>query len=107
MTLLPGVMVDVSSLAEDASKGYHANPYQPHPEPEWRCLKFRCSEGGLLAFEQWSEQQKMGGLISGLNQQGGRGTAGSETAHSTPIGKNIAQNQGFEGGVRGGGGTAP
>jgi len=107
MTLLPGVMVDVSSLAEDSSNGYQAKPNQPHPEPEWRCLKFRCSEGGLLAFEQWSEQQKMGGLISGLNQQADRGTAGSDTAQSTPSGKNIAPNQGFEGGGRGGRGTAP
>jgi DNA primase len=74
MALLPGVMVDVS-LAEDASNGYQGKPNQQHPEPEWRCAKFRCSEGGLLAFEEWKEQQKMGGLISDLNQQGGRGTA--------------------------------
>jgi len=104
MTLLPGVMVDVS---EDASNGYQGKPSQPHPEPEWRCAKFRCSEGGLLAFEEWHEQQKMRDLIPDFNQQDDRGTAGSDTAQSTPIGKNIAQNQGFEGGGRGGRGTAP
>lgn len=73
MALLPGVMVDVS-LAEDASNGYQGKPQQ-HPEPEWRCAKFRCSEGGLLAFEEWSERQKMGALIPDLNQQGELGTA--------------------------------
>jgi len=72
MALLPGVMVDVS-LAEDASNGYQGKPNQPHPEPGWRCAKFRCSEGGLLAFEEWNEQQKMRGLAPDLNQQGDRG----------------------------------
>jgi hypothetical protein len=105
MTLLPGVMVDVS-LAEDASNGYRGKPNQPHPEPEWRCAKFRCSEGGLLAFEEWSEQQKMGGLIPDLNQQGDRGTAGGATAQSTSSGRNITQTQGFEGSDRGDRGTA-
>jgi len=73
MTLLPGVMVDVS-LAE-ASNGYQGKPNPQPPEPEWRCAKFRCSEGGLLAFEEWNEQQKMGGLIPDFYQQGDRGTA--------------------------------
>jgi len=108
MTLLPGVMVDVS-LAEDASNGYQAKPNQQHPEPEWRCAKFRCSEGGLLAFEEWNEQQKMRGLAPDLNQQGNRGTPGGDTAQPTANGKNIAQNQGFGGseqGERGDRGTA-
>jgi DNA primase/phage/plasmid-associated DNA primase len=104
MTLLPGVMVDVS-LAEDASNGYQGKPNQPHPEPEWRCAKFRCSEGGLLAFEEWNEQQKMGGLIPDLNQPGNRGITGGDTAQSTSIGKNTAQTQGFGGSNRGDRGT--
>ncbi|MEG4407028.1 toprim domain-containing protein [Microcoleus sp. MON2_D5] len=94
MTLLPGVMVDVS-LAEDASNGYQGKPNQPHPEPEWRCAKFRCSEGGLLAFEEWNEQQKMGGLIPDLNQQDDQGMTGGDTTQSTLISKNTTQNQGF------------
>jgi hypothetical protein len=105
MALLPGVMVDVS-LADDASNGYQGKPKQQHPEPEWRCAKFRCSEGGLLAFEEWHEQQKMGGLIPDFNQQGDRGITGGVTAQSTSIGKNIVQTQGFEGDERGGRGTA-
>jgi hypothetical protein len=55
----------------------------------------------LLAFEEWNEQQKMGGLAPDLNQQGDRGTAGGGTAQSTSSGKNIVQTQGFEGGGRG------
>jgi hypothetical protein len=54
LTLIPGVMVDVS-LTEDASNGYQGKP-QLAPEPEWRCAKFRCKEGGLLAFDEWQEQ---------------------------------------------------
>jgi hypothetical protein len=93
-------MVDVS-LAEDASNGYQGKPNQQQPEPEWRCAKFRCSEGGLLAFEEWSEQQKMGGLIPDFNQQGDRGTTGGVTTQSTLISKNITQTQGFEGSDQG------
>jgi phage/plasmid-associated DNA primase len=107
MALLPGAMVDVS-LAEDASNGYQGKPSQQHPEPEWRCAKFRCSEGGLLAFEEWNEQQKMGGLISDLNQPGDRGITGGDTTQSTLSSKNTTQNQGFEGsdlGDRGNRGT--
>ena len=100
MTLLPGVMVDVS-LAEDASNGYQGKPNHPHPEPEWRCAKFRCSEGGLLAFEEWSEQQKMGAPIPDFKQQGDRGTTRGDTIQSTSIGKNITQNQGFGGSEQG------
>ena len=58
MALLPGVMVDVS-LTEDVSNGYQGKPNPQHPEPEWRCAKFRCSEGGLLAFEEWSYRSMM------------------------------------------------
>ncbi|MEG3833997.1 toprim domain-containing protein [Microcoleus sp. Z1_C3] len=58
MTLLPGVMVDVSQ-ADDVSNGYQGKPNQQHPEPEWRCAKFLCSEGGLLAFETWSDLSSM------------------------------------------------
>jgi len=104
MTLLPGVMVDVS-LAEDASNGYQGKSNQQHPEPEWRCAKFRCSEGGLLAFEEWSEQQKMGGLIPDLTQQGDQGITGDVTTQSILFSKNIMQNQGFEGSDLGDQGT--
>ena len=100
MALLPGVMVDVS-LAEDASNGYQGKPNQPRPEPEWRCAKFRCSEGGLLAFEEWNEQQKMGGLAPDVNQQGDLETAEGDTALSAALGKNIPQNQGFGGSEQG------
>jgi hypothetical protein len=89
-------MVDVSD-ADGASNGYQGKATQQHSEPEWRCAKFRCSEGGLLAFEEWNEQQKMGGPIPDFKQQSDRGTAGSDTAQSAAIGKNIAQNQGFGG----------
>ncbi|MEG4195894.1 toprim domain-containing protein, partial [Microcoleus sp. S36a_D3] len=72
ITLLAGVMVDVS-LAEDASNGYQGKPNHQPPEPEWRCAKFLCSEGGLLAFEEWSEQQKREPLTPDFYQQGDRG----------------------------------
>lgn len=104
MTLLPGVMVDVS-LADDASNGYQGKPNQPHPEPEWRCAKFRCSEGGLLAFEEWSEQQKMGGLAPDLNQNNDQGITGGDTTQSTLICKNTTQNQEFEASDQGDQGT--
>ena len=96
ITLLPGVMVDLS-LAENASNGYQGKPNQPHPEPEWRCAKFRCSEGGLLAFEEWNEQQKIGGLAPDFNQQGDLGITGGVTTQSTSICKNTTQTKGFEG----------
>lgn len=85
MALLPGVMVDVS-LTEDASNGYQGKPnHQPH-EPEWRCAKFRCSEGGLLAFEEWNEQQKRGGLIPDFYQQGDRGDLGTAPLTNERVG---------------------
>jgi phage/plasmid-associated DNA primase len=58
MALLPGVMVDVSE-ANDVSNGYQGKPNHQNPEPEWRCAKFRCCEGGLLAFEEWSYRNTM------------------------------------------------
>ena len=58
MTLLPSVMVDVSE-ANDVSNGYQGKPNHQNPEPEWRCVKFRCSEGGLLAFEEWNYRSMM------------------------------------------------
>ncbi len=100
MTLLPGVMVDVS-LAEDASNGYQGKPQQQPPEPEWRCAKFLCSEGGLLAFEEWSEQQKREPLTPDFNQQGDRGITRGDTTQSTSIGKDTTQNQGFDGSEQG------
>ncbi|MEG4242953.1 toprim domain-containing protein [Microcoleus sp. Pol10_D6] len=100
MALLPGVMVDVS-LTEDTSNGYQGKPNQQHPEPEWRCAKFLCSEGGLLAFEEWNEQQKREPQTIDFNQQGDRGITGGVTTQSTLIGKNTTLNQGFEGSDQG------
>ncbi|MEG4997697.1 toprim domain-containing protein [Microcoleus sp. B4-D4] len=92
ITLLPGVMVDVS-LADDASNGYQGKPNQ-HPEPEWRCAKFRCSEGGLLAFEEWNEQQKMGNAIPDLSQPSDGGITGCDTAPPASLSNNIALTPG-------------
>lgn len=109
MTLLPGVMVDVS-LTEDASNGYQGKPNPQPPEPEWRCAKFLCSEGGLLAFEEWNEQQKRELLTPDFNQQGDQGTTRGDTTQSTLISKDTTQNQWFEGsdqGDQGDQGTTP
>ncbi|MEG5237023.1 toprim domain-containing protein [Microcoleus sp. AT9b-C3] len=100
MTLLPGVMVDVS-LTEETSNGYQGKPNPQPPEPEWRCAKFLCSEGGLLAFEEWSEQQKREPLTPDFNQQGDQGTTRGDTTQSTLIGKDTTQNQGLEGSEQG------
>ncbi|MFS8118921.1 MAG: hypothetical protein ACMG55_10580, partial [Microcoleus sp.] len=95
MTLLPSVMVDVSEAAE-ASNGYLGTPNQ-HSEPEWRCAKFRCSEGGLLAFEEfWSdrsllEEQTPDSASIASN------TLESNTIQSAPIAQNTTQNQGVNG----------
>lgn len=66
IALIPGVMVDIS-LTEDASNGYQGKP-QLTPEPEWRCAKFRCCEGGLLAFEEWNERNTSAPLAPSFNQ---------------------------------------
>jgi len=58
ITLLPGVMVDVFQ-ASNISNGYQGKQNPQHLEPDWRCAKYLCSEGGLLAFEQWSDQRLM------------------------------------------------
>ncbi|MCC3537582.1 MAG: toprim domain-containing protein [Microcoleus sp. PH2017_25_DOB_D_A] len=79
MALIPGVMVDVS-LTEDVSNGYQGKPNPQHPEPEWRCAKFRCCEGGLLAFEEWNERNMMGGITPDFDQEsnGNANTQGNE-----------------------------
>ena len=70
MTLLPGVMVDVSQ-ANEVSNDYQGKPNKQHREPEWRCVKFLCSEGGLLAFEKWSDQSSMRAItLHPFNDQG-------------------------------------
>ncbi|MEG5150190.1 toprim domain-containing protein [Microcoleus sp. AT9b-C2] len=100
MTLLPGVMVDVSA-SDDVSNGYRGTPRQ-HSEPEWRCAKFLCSEGGLLAFEEWSDRRSMRAIA--LHPPNDRGES------SCPDMQNTTQNQWFEGsdrGDRGDWGTAP
>lgn len=73
MALLPGVMVDVS-LAEGAASGYAGKPNYQNPEPEWRCAKVRCCEGGLLAFEEWDEQNKVRDQVPDFARQGDLGT---------------------------------
>ncbi|MEO9127337.1 MAG: toprim domain-containing protein, partial [Microcoleus sp.] len=98
MTLLPSVMVDVSEA--EASNGYQGTQNQ-HSEPEWRCAKFRCFEGGLLAFEEfWSERSLLDGISSdsasivndttqnqGLNgyKPNDQGVTGGQTLHSALI----------------------
>lgn len=79
MALIPGVMVDVS-LTEDVSNGYQGKPNPQHPEPEWRCAKFRCCEGGLLAFEEWNERNMMGGITPDFDREsnGNANTQGNE-----------------------------
>ena len=94
MALLPGVMVDVSEAC-DVSNGYQGKPTRHHPEPEWRCAKFLCSEGGLLAFEEWNEQKTLGGITPDFSQPNDRDIVGGLTPDSTPIGKNTAENQDF------------
>ena len=92
MTLLPGVMVDVSE-ASDASNGYQGKPNQQHPEPEWRCAKFLCSEGGLLAFETWSDLSSMRAIaLHSPNDQG---------RSMYPEHQETKQNQWFEASDRG------
>jgi hypothetical protein len=101
MTLLPGVMVDVSQTSE-GSNGYQGKPNQQHPEPDWRCAKFLCSEGGLLAFEQWSDQSLMRAIT--LHPPNDRGSS------LYPDQQNLTQNQWFEAsdqGDQGDQGTTP
>jgi phage/plasmid-associated DNA primase len=101
MALLPGVMVDVSA-ASDVSNGYQGKPNQQHPEPDWRCAKFLCSEGGLLAFEQWNDQSLMRAIV--LHPPNDQGTS------ICPDRQNITHNQWFEAsdrGDRGDRGTTP
>ena len=94
MTLLPGVMVDVSE-ADETSNGYQGRSTRHHPEPEWRCAKFLCSEGGLLAFEEWNEQKTLGGLTPDFVRPSDRSMVRGFTPDSTAIGKNTAENQHF------------
>jgi hypothetical protein len=94
MTLLPGVMVDVSE-ADETSNGYQGRPTRHQPEPEWRCAKFLCSEGGLLAFEEWNEQKTLGGLTPDFVQPSDRDIVRGLTPDLTPIGKNTTENQDF------------
>lgn len=95
ITLLPSVMVDVSEAAE-TSNGYQGTQNQ-HSEPEWRCAKFRCVEGGLLAFEEfWSDRASLGGITPdsapiAFNSLGG------QTIHSALLAQNTTQNQGLNG----------
>jgi hypothetical protein len=94
-------MVDVSA-ASDVSNGYQGKPNQQHPEPDWRCAKFLCSEGGLLAFEQWNDQSLMRAIA--LHPPNDRGRS------MYPERQNITQNQWFEAsdrGDRGDRGTTP
>lgn len=101
MTLLPGVMVDASQ-ADEASNGYQGKPNQQHPEPDWRCAKFLCSEGGLLAFEEWSDQSLMREIT--LHSPTDQGIL------ICPDQQNITQNQWFEAsdqGDQGDRGTTP
>lgn len=76
MTLLPNVMIDISENL-DSTNGYQGTPNHQNYEPIWRCVKFRCFEGGLLAFEEfWSDRNTLRGL----------------TLASNPIVKNINSN---------------
>ncbi len=92
MALLPGVMVDVSE-ANEVSNGYQGKPNHQNPEPEWRCAKFRCCEGGLLAFEEWNYRSMMKTIaLHPPNEQ---------DRLMYPELQNITQNQEFVGGDHG------
>ncbi|MCC3544137.1 MAG: hypothetical protein JGK21_28145 [Microcoleus sp. PH2017_22_RUC_O_B] len=96
MALLPNVMVDVSEVAP-ASKGYQGTPNHQYSEPDWRCAKFRCLEGGLLAFEEfWSERSLLGGLTLDSAPIASNGLGGL-TVHSAASAKDTTQNQGLNG----------
>jgi phage/plasmid-associated DNA primase len=90
MALIPGVMVDVS-LTEDASNGYQGKPNPQHPEPEWRCAKFRCCEGGLFAFDEWQEQNISKALAPELDRDKDLGQALDDALHSDRDGKTTTQ----------------
>ena len=87
-------MVDVSE-ADETSNGYLGRPTRHQPEPEWRCAKFLCSEGGLLAFEEWNEQKILGGITPDFVQPNDRDIVRGLTPDCTLIGKNTPENQDF------------
>jgi hypothetical protein len=79
-------MVDVFQ-ASNISNGYQGKQNPQHLEPDWRCAKYLCSEGGLLAFEQWSDQRLMRAItLHPPNNQG---------ISRYPDQPNITQNQCF------------
>jgi phage/plasmid-associated DNA primase len=96
ITLLPSVMVDFSESAE-TSNGYQGTP-NPHSEPDWRCAKFRCVEGGLLAFDEfWIDQASLGGITPDSSPTIALNSLGGQTIHSALIAQNTTQNQGLNG----------
>ncbi|MGB3206719.1 MAG: DUF3854 domain-containing protein [Crinalium sp.] len=118
MEILPGTFVDIASDFQ-SSNGYQTDSKGSH-EPEWKCLKSHCVEGGLMEFEDfWNPQPPDddpgtdgGGGGSpipppfspdgGNMDQGGSGS--TKNYESTPIHPQTTKNQAFSDVDQGGSG---